>query len=325
MSMILIYHFMLHGLTPLNIPHHLFNALNGFVFSGVNIFFLLSGYFTIRYSSQGLLKLLLTICFFGLVNLTLLAIVGDVPGPKRWMTAIAFPVTKTKYWFMKVYLFLYITAPILNTGLRHLQRTALKTTLVILIFVVLYSRSSYGSNSYLHGMYLYCLGYYIGHYEPLMKIRGIWWLIGAILLTTISGGADWFLAEHGIDYGCFRSYSNGFIFLSAVMLVLYFRKLNFRNTIINSIASASLGCYLLQDGYFGHDWLYKFQRSFLTEYGFSPRLYLMFAGFFIAFWIASWILTKFMGLWIVQLSKFLDRTIHSYIRRIWPNWINSKG
>lgn len=316
MSMILIHHFMVHGLKQPNIPHHLFNALNGFVYSGVNIFFILSGYFTIRYSSKGLLKLLFTILFFGIVNLVLLSMVGLQPGIKDWIEVITFPVTKSYYWFMKVYLFLYITAPILNAGLKHIERPALRNTLIVLIIVAFYSRTYETINSYLLGFYLYCVGYYIGRYKPLIHVRRGWWLLGAFLSAAISGVLDWSLAEHGIDIDTFRSYGNVFIFVCAVMLVLFFREFSFRNRTINSIASASLGCYLLQDGDFGHNWIYDYQQLMLSQYGYSTRLFIIFGSFFIAFWILSWLITKFLGLWLPQFSGFLDRMLHSAVRYI---------
>lgn len=259
MSMILIHHFMIHGIKPENIPYNLFHGLNSFVYCGVNIFFLLSGYFTIRYSFKGLLKLVLTILFFGVINMLLLTSVGEMPELKRWIVTLIFPLTNSPYWFISVYLFLYITAPILNAGLNNMSRPSLRNTLIILILTLFYSNSDFGCASYLHGMYIYCIGYYIGKYKPLMNIANGWWLAGFFILTGISSGLDWSFASlgHTIDY--FTTYKNIFILLGAVMLLLYFRKLSFNSRIINSIATASLGCYLLQDGFFGYRWLYTFQ------------------------------------------------------------------
>lgn len=316
MSMILIHHFMVHGLTPSQMPYHLYNALNSFVYSGVNIFFLLSGYFTIRYTSAGLLKLLLTIFFFGIVNLVLLVITGNPPEPHLWMEAIQYPVTKSLYWFMIVYVFLYVTAPILNAGLKNIDRSVLRNTLIILILIIFYSRTSYVLNSYLQGFYLYCIGYYISRYQPFVNVRSRWWLLGAFLSAAFSGALDWILAEKGIDFDTLRSYGNLLVFINAVMLVFLFRDFSFHSVTINSIASASLGCYLLQDGYFGYKWLYDYQQSLLIEYGYGLRLFIAFAIIFLGIWIASWILTKFLDLWLPRISGFIDVKVRSAIRLI---------
>ena len=316
MSMILIHHFMVHGLTQENMPHHLFNALNSFVFSGVNIFFILSGYFSIRYTSKGLLKLILTILFFGIVNLMLLVIVGEAPDPSMWMTVIQFPVIRSPYWFMCVYLLLYVTAPIINAGLRHIDRNVLRNTLIILTFITFYTRTSYILYSYLQGFLLYSIGYYISRYKPMLHIKRRWLLLGAFLSAALSSGLDWSLAEHGMALYGFQTYGNVLIFFCALMLVLFFRDFRFHSASINSVASASLGCYLLQDGNFGLEWLYDYQQSLLYEYGYSLQLFIIFTGFFIGFWVTSWLLTKFLGLWLPQFSGFLDMKIRSAIRPI---------
>lgn len=316
MSMIIIHHFLVHGLTPDNIPNNLFHGLNSFVYCGVTIFFLLSGYFTIRYSFKGLVKLILTILFFGIVNLVLLKSVGGTAELKTWLTAVIYPVTRSPYWFMKVYLLLYITAPILNTGLRLMERTKLRNSLIILIFVLFYTGSILGSNNYLHGMYLYCTGYYIGRYKPWMNISNGWWLLAFFVFTGLSNCLDWSLVNAGHELSYFTSYRNVFIFVGGFVLLLYFRKLDFQNRAVNSIASAALGCYLLQDGWFGIKWLYDFQCSMLTKYGYGVKLFIIFGGFFVAFWVASWLLTQFMSFWLPKVTNVLNNLIHSTAKRM---------
>lgn len=316
MSMILIHHFMIHGLTSDNIPNNLYHGLNSFVYCGVTVFFLLSGYFTIRYSFKGLLKLILTILFFGLLNLIFLILVGETPEPKRWIIALAFPITRSPYWFMKIYLLLYITAPILNAGLHHLGRNRLRNALLILIFVLFYGVSHLADSNYLHGMYLYCTGYYIGKFNPCKNVSKGMWLLAFFIFTCLSNCLDWSLAYLGYTTTYFTSYRNFLIFLGGIMLLMYFRKLDFKSPAINSIASASLGCYLLQDGFFGYKWLYKLQGNMLMEYGYGLKLFVIFIGLFVAFWVSSWLLTQFTSLWLPSAATRLNTLIHSSIRRI---------
>lgn len=316
MSMILIHHFMIHGLTPENIPNNLYQGLNSFVYCGVTIFFLISGFFTIRYSFSGLLKLILTILFFDFINLILLGLVGATPQPRSWIFALMFPVTQSPYWFIKVYLFLYMTAPILNAGLRNISQRVLRNTLIILLFTLFYSRTYLGIDGYLHGMYLYCAGYYIGKYQPWLNVPNQWWLVAFFLFTGLSNCAAWTFAYFGHPVEYFTSYHNVLIFLGGATLLLYFRKLDFRSNAVNSIATASLGCYLLQDGLFGLEWLYDFQSGMFARYGYSTGLFLIFAGFFAAFWVSSWLLTRFMSLWLPQLTNCLNTLMHIISRRI---------
>ena len=318
MSMILIHHFMVHGLTPNNIPHNLYYAINSFVYSGVNIFFLLSGYFTIRYSSKGLIKFVLTILFFGVFNLILLYVVGAPPSIKEWLTVMLFPVSKSPYWFIKVYLILYVTAPILNVGLKNLKHNTLRNTLLMLLFVVFYGFHKLASSTYLHGMYLYCVGFYIGQYKPFENIRPIFFLYCFFIFSALSGGCDWAMHYIGFNKHYFHSYSNILIFFTGVSLLLYFRSLKLQSNAINILASASLGCYLLQDGFLGQYWLYPLQMDFLYSHGYNFKLILMFTTSFIAIWITSMALTKFSNMWIKSTTDVIAQRLKKLTSTIAP-------
>ncbi|MDE6395200.1 MAG: acyltransferase [Duncaniella sp.] len=305
MSMILIHHFLIHGITPENIPHNLYYVFNGLVYGGVSVFFMLSGYFSIRFSITGLVRLILTIVFFEVVNVIMCLSVGETPSLKEYMVILFFPISKSPYWFIKVYLFLYVTAPILNAGLRNMSQRNLRNTLILLVFFVFYGFNYYASTSYLHGAYLYCIGYYLNRYKPFPRLGPGVLLTVFIVIRGLSGFGDWLVNGAGFETDYFHTYRNVMIFVSGVALILFFARLNFTSKTVNTLAKATLGCYLLQDGFFGYDWLYQFQERFLLEHGFGLPLLMMFSGCFIAFWALSLILTRFSDMWLPQLSATL--------------------
>lgn len=306
MSMILIHHFLIHGITPDNLPDNLYYVFNGLVYGGVSIFFMLSGYFSIRFSITGLVRLILTIAFFEVANVLMCLSVGETLSLKEYIIILFFPISKSTYWFIKVYLFLYVTAPILNAGLRNMSQRNLRNTLILLVFFVFYGFNYYASTSYLHGAYLYCIGYYLNRYKPFSRIRPWVLLTLFIIIRALSGLGDWLATEIGFETDYFHTYRNVLIFVSGVALVLYFSRLSFTSSKVNALATATLGCYLLQDGFFGYNWLYQFQERFLAEHGFGLPLVMMFTACFIAFWGLSLMLTKFSDLWLPQLSATLS-------------------
>lgn len=323
MSMILVHHFFVHGLTAGRTHDTLFYIVNSFIFSGVNIFFLISGHFTIHFSSKGLVKLILTIMFFGAVNLLILFFLGVRVTPTACTTTLFYPISGSKYWFMKVYLLLYITSPILNAGLKAIDRRLLRNLLIVIVCFSYYMQGSHFAMSYMQGFTLYCIGYYLGHYDVACRTSRTLLLMGFFLFCAISSAGSLVAKINASSMlSFFTTYRNIFILLSAICLYLYFSKLNFTNRFVNSIASASLGCYLLQDGYIGINWLYARQIDFFKTHGYSWELAGFFATIFIVIWISSFLLTKLSNrpiTWLAQKAANLFDAIYLKVSTL--RWI----
>ncbi len=316
MSMILIHHFLVHSLTPGNIPYHLFYAVNPLVYSGVTIFFLLSGYFRIKFSLRSLIRFASILLVFGLANILLIYLCGNGVSFTEVISTIVFPITRSPYWFIRVYLFLLITSPILNAGLESLNRLRLRNTLLLLLFFVFIGTHSLATFSYLHGVYLYCVGYYFRRYQPFSYVRSSHLLACFFLLCIIPGVINWSLHPSRIADGYINTYKSVFIFLSGCSLFLYFTRLSFRSALINSIASASLGCYLLQDGLFGSQFFYEYQGAFFKTHGYGWSLLGMFAASFLAFWIVSYLITRIINSSVPEIAEKASNSLHGIANRI---------
>ena len=102
MSMIIIGHFLTHAIGRDALPHNIYYLLSPYCACGVNLFFLVSGYFQIRLSSRGLFQLISTLFLFGMINVLLVYLVAE-----RGITSqeifsfIFFPISKSPYWFFK--------------------------------------------------------------------------------------------------------------------------------------------------------------------------------------------------------------------------------
>lgn len=311
MSMILIHHFLVHGIGEGNIPHNLYYVINPFVYCGVNIFFLITGHFSIRYTFRGLVKFVIGILFFGVVNLMLMLAANGQVSLKSVLNTILFPVSGSPYWFLHVYLLLMASAPLLNAGLRALTRTQIRNIVIVLTALILYMRGGHGNHTYFQALYFYCVGYYMRLADLSSAISKKMLLSLFLLSCSLAACADYasIMIRHQ-PLGYLTLYNNIFVITGAVSLYLLFCKLCFTSLTINRIASASLGCYLLQDGKFGYSFLYGFQNSFLEAHGFGWALLGMFTACFLLFWTASYILTRFQNIWINPLTDRILSIVH---------------
>lgn len=123
-------------------------------------------------------------------------------------------------------------------------------------------------------------------------MRTRWWLAAYVALSLCSGLAASRLAAAGEDTSYWIGDNNVLIMLASVSLYLGFSRLRLRSRAINSLAGASLGCYLLQDGEFGHRFLYHWQEVWMWQHGHYYRadMYVMFLLSFVAIWGAAWVL-----------------------------------
>lgn len=305
MSMILILHFLVHGLTGNDIPHNLYHFLLPLIYSGVDIFFLISGQFLIKFSKRSIVKFALTILFFSAVNILLTIIItGHIDlHLYKLIATFLFPVSYSGYWFIQVYFIMMISAPIVNAGLKALSQKQLLYAMTIFAFFAVYMRGDRFCFTYLNGMFCYCLGYALRtlNIASLFSKRT---LLTSFFVVTLSAAILRY-SFPGVGGLLIGRYSSPFTLLSAVTLYLYFSKLEFSSRAVNSIAAAALGCYLLQDGKFGFEFFYDFQHRFMLAHGYGVELFAMLAATFIGLWVASFLLTKFKDLWINQLTDKL--------------------
>lgn len=321
MSMIIIHHF-LGG--ALRLSGELYLLLNPFVYGGVNLFFLLSGYFLIKCKPKSLLRFIGIIFFFRLIPVSISVCSGELWSVRDWLHFVFFPVSHSPHWFLQVYLGIFLLSPVLNIGLKNLSPKGLIRIAGIITLFNAYScwaggnLCNAGGYTFFQGLYLYILGYCLSCNRKLFaKVKAKYYVILSVLTLCVIAGLN-ILRQ---DPGCML-YSSPFLIFAMAALLLAFAQKNFANQTINSIASASLGVYLLQDGN---------PRLYDWQYSISQSLYplwikvAIFAGVFIGLWIASWLLTKLfdylfqslilpLALWIKNKTQI--RNIIQNINRI---------
>ena len=228
--------------------------INSFSVIGVNLFFLLSGYFGIKYNIRKALCLILEILIIYLIVTSIGIVTGYVSLDKDTIISIINPFTK--YWFLYVYIIILFLSPIINKFIKCMDKGDFKR--LIIITILLFSIYSLvndtnlnigGGYSLIWGVLMYIIGGLINRFKYAnnkgLLVYFICSVINAIIICLLC-----FYNQRLIAWRMF-SYNNIFVFLSSLGLVAYFNsiKKQIKNEkaikVITFLASNTLVVYLL--------------------------------------------------------------------------------
>lgn len=177
--------------------------LNAIVVIGVNVFFLISGYYGIKFSLKKLCTLIFDLYFYA----DLLTLIAVAVG----MEHIGFATIKLlillfyKYWFIIVYILLFILSPILNAGIESLNRV--QSILLTVFFTVFFCCLGFVSEatfislndgySLMFAMYLYFLGRMMNKWKLLKRSQGkqVFYWIASSMITVVGCAVLIYLAD----------------------------------------------------------------------------------------------------------------------------------
>lgn len=233
--------------------------------SSVNVFVLISGWFGIRPSIKGSLKLIYQIIFFlGLGYLITLAF-GIT---KYSLSAIAdiIQISSTD-WFIKSYFVIMILSPILNCFVTLDERTQSLVLFFFLFFEIVFGWIGGGNRFFvsgfgpLHLLGIYLIGQYLHYTYPKLKKRSIlkifslkpiYDLIIFFLLSLITAlfGLVIFLLIGRPLTTYTLAYSSPFVIGGGIFFFLCFSKLKFPySRIVNWLGAGSFSVYLFHGEY----------------------------------------------------------------------------
>lgn len=238
---------------------------------GVNIFVLITGYFLIhgRFRFKKLVLLIFEVLFYHLVTIVLASRVGMYDLPVNWRTFVLefFPVTRSYYWLITVYILIYILSPYLNMFAKMLsKRDYIKfLTIVLLLWSVIptvfglfynTTESLLYYNRFIWLIIVYFIGAYIRlHSLNLFKNRGravvisFLLIVGSILFIEKFEEYFWMIGTYETAY--FWTPNSVLMILLSVSMFDFFLHMDIPyNGLINKLASTTLGIYILHDGVF---------------------------------------------------------------------------
>lgn len=298
MSMILFVHIFTHAITHRSIGN-LYYLWYPVLSCGVDIFFLISGWFGIRWSWRGITRLLLIMGLFNVINILGCYLLQIPLAPAKAIEILLFPIGhEGGYWFMQVYLLLMVTAPIVSRGLDTLEKHPMRMFMLIFSVVNFYScwlghnQCNLTGYSYIQALYLYCLARWLRKDDLLYRHLPQWSCPAGFFAITILLGLAGYRWPEVFHYEFYNSLP---IVVASVFLLIYFSRLRFRSRFVNAVAAASLGCYLLQDGLIGESLLYKTMHEWWKTLPLWETL-LLFAAVYVLLWTASYLVTRLISI-----------------------------
>lgn len=234
----------------------------------VNVFVLLSGWYGIKMKSKGLIGLLFQSLFFGIFGVILYNILVktfvssnafwgvnlDVATPMSAFFSILM-INFEDYWFVKSYVFLYVLSPILNAYVEQSSHRQFKIILALFFIFQFLWGWYYGSVGFFSNGYstmsfigLYLLARYIRIYQPAFaKYHKSIDVLAYIVLTLISTTLAFVGISQGWNqlYGATYKYNSPLVIVASIAFLLFFSKIRFQSSIVNTIASSAFAVYLL--------------------------------------------------------------------------------
>lgn len=248
--------------------------LESFCIVAVNCFVLVSGYFAINLRFRSVLRFYLQCFSIGLVSYLLYVwITPDALSIKPLLGRL-FAFSHNHWWFVISYLCLMLFSPILNTAVKTLSQKKLLVSILMFSIIIFYFcwykclENNNNGYSFLHFLFLYLIGRYIGEYMSLSLIRECRWYslfgyivgcFGCFLLVLLRYYTEWKVRF------CFE-YDHPLVVLSAVCLLLLLLSFSFQSKLINWCSSSVFTAYLLQESpYFGRSFLYPFVAEWFAN------------------------------------------------------------
>lgn len=239
---------------------------------GVDIFVMISGYFLISSSRVKWNKFFMIVfevfCYSVIINSVFCFFLGGDFSLKATILSI-FPIITNKYWFMSAYIVLYILHPYINRLLKTLAERELRIfLLIILLLWCIIPTLFFGLNTVSDlscFVLMYCIGAYIKLKEGFFLVKSKKKAIEILIISMIAlFGSTVIFKVLGTKANAFNSF--GIVFYSkysvlviaiSICLIIIFSCIDINSKFINTIASTTLGIYLLHDEPSMREFLWK--------------------------------------------------------------------
>ena len=284
--------------------------LTGGLFA-VNIFLLISGYFLIdekEFKINKIIKIILMAFFYSNALIIIRIVFNMNYFDLKGIIHNIFPITFNRWYFVNNYLILYILFPFINKLIHSLKKNEFRGLIIILSVVLCIiptlTATSYYSNNIVWFIFMYLIGAYIKLYiDPKKYKHFILYAIGLYILTL---GVS-LISSIAVDKYSLSGYwaklpvyllnlkKLPFLIVS-ILLFIGFLNINIKeNKIINKIATASLGVYMVHR---------LFIDLFYKESYYSTNIF-AFIGLSILFILIVYILSVIVDLIREEIHKRL--------------------
>lgn len=223
-----------------------------YVVGGVNLFVMITGWFGLKRVIPGFVRLIVDCLVFGTVSYCLLMMLSPeaIFCIKHMIQSMRF----TSNWFVVSYMMLLLVAPIIEKSLENTSTRQQSYWLLLLTVFNLYFGYCLGKvNDNGYNVVQFVWIYYVSRYlretkdrkwnQYLCKNGLIVYVIGTLLLAFVFIGAS--SMGYSIDAIRWFSYNNPLLMVSCIGLFAWFSNLKFKSRIVNIVATAMFGVFLL--------------------------------------------------------------------------------
>lgn len=254
MFFIVVYHLFLQEIEP-NTSAQIYKAIQIPLHVGVILFVLLSGYFNIHFKIKGLIVLVATV-FVYFVPLNIFSIISSDDFSMKQLVKSIFFISKTPYWFIRTYIFLFLISPVINCYLKNITWVQRKWLLAILGIISIYMGTLLADPSVSDGknivnfVLIYVLGDTLARYKSVwqkfshsgMIILYLGFNIGIVAAYMLFSNQP--MLQTAIWLLCF-TYCSPFLIANGVLLFIILGKNHIQSKLVNYTASSMFAVYLI--------------------------------------------------------------------------------
>lgn len=273
------------------------NLLEVVPFIAVDVFILISGYFSIRPNVKSIVNLLFCCLFYSVGVRLVYYTVGWLSGNQlQFGFWESFLFISNSVWFVADYLMLMIFAPILNVFVEKVSNRMLVTTVSLMLFFAFYFGLFRGvlveyisGFSFVTFILLYMIGRtlrqnkeWIERHIGFLAIWGgyIVGLVGLLMLVIyagIQGKASYYYLDH-LGTSRIFTYTNPFLILSAICFFWLFAKKEFYTPMINKVSKSVFAILLIHTNPVSITFYNKYFKYLYEHMSFAQYLGVMFVS-----------------------------------------------
>lgn len=265
MFLIVIYHVFAYVLVKYEDQYPLISSFNTLVHIGVIIFFLLSGYYGIKPSVQGIFKIYTWMVFFNVLLYVCSYTLGYESLSKSEIIKLFLPFSHSApwLWFMKIYILLYLISPLLNMARAEMHPNILMGGGKILIIIGLISfwfgwinvnSDLHDGRNIINASFLYLLGSRFAICPPFKDKKNSKriYLLTYIAICLLVGVVLYFAKGRVLYFARWicHPYCSPVLICMASALFLFFTKVRIKSKAINWAAASILAVYLVHENKF---------------------------------------------------------------------------
>ena len=248
-------------------------SLDSFLFVGVNVFALISGYYAVKMG--GVIRYYFYCFFYGLIAYLFHVCIDDANIGLSLFTNSVLCFSNCHWWYAEAYLYLIFFSPIYNIVISKINKQNHLKLLLILTVITVYfgfiQDAGINKNGYnfIQLSYMYFIGRYINlyiSYEDIVTHRYrnlLMYIILSVILAVVAYLNFYVL---NIDFGVMKpmTYNNPILILSSIFLFVFFISFQFNSKLINHVAKSSFAIYLLHQHYYTRTFI--FSNSVIEHY-----------------------------------------------------------